>query len=202
MIHPTEGTTQGKLKTTGFCKCEKDSRGFNTWHYEVICACGKTYFISRVNWFRGVSSCLKCRKKPKTAQPLRNTRIYNIWANMLARCRTETNKAYKFYGAKGIKVCAEWHNINTFNLWAQSNGYAESLTIDRIDPDKDYEPSNCRWISADLNIRRRQKVCTYPHGETFTSALDAAKYFNCHDQHIRLLCRSNAMYKSRWFYYE
>lgn len=202
MLHPQENTTQGKLTITGNYRCIKDNRGYSAWHYEVVCICGKRYFISRVNWLRGVSSCLLCRPKKIKIQLLYKTRIYNIWAGMLSRCRTPTNKAYKFYGGKGVKVCAEWQQIKNFHAWAISNGYADTLTIDRIDPSGNYEPTNCRWLPFSDNKRRKSCVLTYPHGETFASALDAAKHFHCHDQYIRFLCRTNGTYKNRWFYYE
>lgn len=201
MDHPTQGTTQGKLTITGNNVCYKDARNYATWKYEVICACGKTYFISRVNWLHGVRSCLQCREKPKITQPLYGTRLYSIWSNMLGRCYTSSNKAYKFYGARGISVCRQWHQFQGFSVWALSNGYTDKLTIDRIDADKNYDPENCRWIPRDENIRRRKRVMTYPHGEIFESALAASKYFKCHDQHIRLLCRTAGTYKERWFYY-
>lgn len=201
MIHPQIGDTQGKLTITGNHACTKDSRNYTVWSYEVKCCCGKTYFMSRVNWKAGVSSCRSCRKWPEKTQPLYGTRIYVIWANMLARCYTQSNKAYRFYGNRGIAVCKDWHDVGNFNTWALANGYTDKLTIDRIDPDKNYEPENCRWIPHDLNIRRRKRVATYPHSEIFSSALVAAKHFKCHDQHIRLLCRSSLTYDNRWFYY-
>jgi len=77
------------------------------------------------------------------------TKIYRTWVDMRGRCNNPHAVQYAYYGGKGIKVCPEWEDkkdgfINFYN-WAMSNGYSEELTIDRIDPDKDYCPSNCRW---------------------------------------------------------
>ena len=70
---------------------------------------------------------------------------------MRARCNDEENPSY---GAKGIKVCAAWQDYSTFKRWATLKGYANGLTIDRIDPDKGYGPKNCEWVTKDENSRR------------------------------------------------
>ena len=82
----------------------------------------------------------------------KNKRIAEIFHGMTYRCYKEDSKSYKFYGAKGIKVCDEWLNDpSKFEKWAIENGYRDDLTIDRIDSNKDYEPSNCRWVPKKLN---------------------------------------------------
>lgn len=82
----------------------------------------------------------------------KNKRIAEIFHGMTYRCYKEDSKSYKFYGAKGIKVCDEWLNDpSKFEKWAIENGYQDDLTIDRIDSNKDYEPSNCRWVPKKLN---------------------------------------------------
>lgn len=90
----------------------------------------------------------------------KKTRLYNIWQGMKQRCNNPKCNRYQHYGAKGIKVCESWlNNFQEFAGWAYANGYsddppgdrAHSLSIDRIDPTKDYCPENCRWIPAGLN---------------------------------------------------
>lgn len=63
----------------------------------------------------------------------RHTRLYNIWSGIKARCNRRNNPDYKLYGKRGIRVCDEWNDFGTFYAWAISNGYGETLTIDRID---------------------------------------------------------------------
>jgi len=82
-------------------------------------------------------------------------RIYTAWKNILIRCENPRSSGYKNYGGRGITVCEEWHTFLPFYNWSLSNGYAEHLTIDRIDNDKGYSPENCRWITQKENSRNR-----------------------------------------------
>lgn len=94
-------------------------------------------------------------------------RLYMTWWNMLKRCETASSNRYESYGGRGISVCSEWHDYAAFREWAYANGYydqpeylprAQKLSIDRIDPDKNYEPSNCRWVTLSENVASRNKA--------------------------------------------
>lgn len=83
-----------------------------------------------------------------------HTRIDIIYKNMIARCYKPINNRYRNYGARGIKVCEEWKNDKTtFFKWAFNNGYNEQLTLDRINVNGNYEPSNCRWATRKQQAR-------------------------------------------------
>ena len=77
---------------------------------------------------------------------------------MLHRCYKETDEHYDYYGGRGIKVCDDWHNFETFQEWALANGYADNLTIDRLDGNKDYCPDNCSW--ATMTVQNNHKSDT------------------------------------------
>ena len=86
----------------------------------------------------------------------RNTRLYGIWYSMKHRCNNKKDPSYRYYGGRGIAVCDEWQNdFFSFQNWAHANGYRDDLTVDRIDSEKGYEPSNCRFITFDENRRHR-----------------------------------------------
>ena len=107
--------------------------------------------------------------KKNTTHGQSNTRLYKIWIGMKKRCYNPSSIDYKNYGAKGIKICDEWHDFSVFNEWAIEHGYSKDLTIDRKDCAKDYSPENCQWsdILTQNNNKTNSHHLTYK-GETKT----------------------------------
>lgn len=136
---------------------KRDSRGKKMW--KCKCVCGNIRYILTpdlidLNKYKSCG-CMKSQilKESTTTHGMTGTRIHDIWCAMRARCNNKNNSAWGWYGGRGIKVCDEWSSFVVFHEWAMSNGYDDDLTIDRIDSDGNYEPSNCRWITQSENTR-------------------------------------------------
>ena len=103
------------------------------------------------------------RMKRREYHGMSRTRLYIIWADMRRRCYSPKYNIWPWYGAKGIRVCEEWfQSFIAFRDWAMASGYADNLTIDRLDPSKDYNPDNCQWLPKGVHQRvdagrRRQR---------------------------------------------
>ena len=122
------------------------------------------------------TKCRSCASREANLKHgMRNTRIYNIWQNMLRRTSTPTNPAYKYYGGRGIEVCDEWKEFMRFYEWSMANGYTNKLTIERIDVDGNYEPSNCCWV--DMKTQGKNKRSTLSNRFTKQELLDMVKEY-------------------------
>ena len=150
------------------------------------CDCGNEVVVDGTPLRRGdVVSCGCARKERAIAMAKGHithggskTRLYRIWHRMKCRCYKINAPDYARYGGRGITVCDEWlKDFESFRSWALSNGYNENLTIDRINVNGNYCPSNCRWADAitQHNNTRSNHFLTF-RGETLTISQWSARY--------------------------
>ena len=140
------------------------------------CDCGSTTVVCGGDLRNGKTRSCGCLHNEMVAEitkshEMANTRLYNIWNNMKQRCSNPNASGYQYYGERGIKVCAEWLDPDNFFQWAKESGYGNNLTIDRIDTNGNYEPTNCRWTDNVTQQNNRRNNCWLERdGEVHTKA--------------------------------
>ena len=129
--------------------------------------CGRVLCIAE-NQIVKYAKAKICHHSPSVGRPIKNKRLRSIFNGMYRRCYSPKDKDYHVYGNKGIRICNAWINDpSLFEKWSYENGYTDELTIDRIDPDKSYKPSNCRWVTFSDNAKFRSITNVYTvHGIT------------------------------------
>jgi hypothetical protein len=144
-LYPNEDSKQKRrygIYKCGFCGTE-----FKTLIYSV--KSGETKSCG----------CYMKRRASETHKThgLGSTRLSTIWGEIKRRTLNPKNKDYPNYGGRGITICEEWaEDFMSFYNWAMSNGYSDELTIDRIGNDGNYEPSNCRWTTQNIQARNQR----------------------------------------------
>ena len=157
---------------------------------ECLCDCGTTVYTNLSTIRQGQSKSCGCYKKEKatthgdTGKPLNN-----VFKLMHQRCYNKQCPAYANYGQRGIVVCDEWHDYETFKKWAIAAGYKKGLQIDRKNPVIDnYAPENCRWIPQ-TNDRVQSNTRWWVIGDvTYASKSLAAKCERVPDTTIHVWC--------------
>lgn len=136
--------------------------GARMWYCK--CDCGKEKIVFQQCLMNGHSRSCGCIRKEQiiersTTHGLSHKRIYNIYHGMINRCFNNNEHSYPDYGGRGITVCDEWSGdsgFENFYEWAVNNGYSEKLTIDRIDVNGNYEPSNCKWSTYEEQSKNKR----------------------------------------------
>ena len=172
------GKTKGR-KTLWLCRCE----------------CGNEIVVVSDGLKSGHTKSCGClhsdtMRDMKTIHGHHDERLHKIWSGIRNRCYNPKEAGYKNYGGRGIFMCDEWANdYQDFHDWSIAHGYSDDLSIDRIDNDDGYYPSNCRWatIVEQANNRRSNRYITY-NNMTHTIA-EWARIFNVRSDTLR--CRIN-----------
>lgn len=149
---PCEATLRSRCKQ---CREQRRPREF------ACVICGRP-FLKRPSGARTTCGDASCYSALLSVRRTKHggvgTRLYNIWCGMKSRCYLPSEKAYKNYGGRGIRVCDEWRkSFVEFREWAVSAGYQDHLEIDRRNVNGDYTPNNCRWVTTHQQKTNRRK---------------------------------------------
>lgn len=115
--------------------------------------CPDCLSVREVTVSHAKSGKVKCWRCTRFRHGFHGTRVYMCWTAMRQRVNNPNHSEYKRYGDAGVSICREWDDAEPFCEWALSHGYRDSLTLDRIDPYGNYEPSNCRWATRKVQGR-------------------------------------------------
>lgn len=148
--------TYGKLKVIGYNG--NDNRGERMWLCK--CDCGTEVVRNGYGLRSGRTTHCGCDtgnriSKSLTQHGMTNSKLYYTWVNMKTRCENPNYYLRDSYGGKGITYCDDWKDSSKFIKWAIENGYSDELSLDRINNDGNYEPSNCRWVSMQVQQNNR-----------------------------------------------
>lgn len=186
------------------------NHGGNLWRCK--CDCGNEHIVAYSKLSHGKSRSCGCLRreisanrqlKHASSRRSKRTRLYSIWLGMRERCSYEKNVNYPAYGGRGIKVCEEWNkDFCKFQEWALANGYTESLTIDRIDADKGYNPQNCQWIPMLENRIKQRKSRLFSFNGMTKSLTAWAKIIHMAPSRLSDYFKAHGEESTRLFLYE
>lgn len=158
------------------------------WHTKIQCKCGTVRFSHRYDILKGrikSCGCLSTKgghEKKKHGDSGANSEYHNLyrrWVGIKTRCYNKNIKSYNDYGARGIEMCDEWKkSFEIFKEWSLDNGYSKGLSIDRIDNDGDYQPSNCRWVDRKTQGNNKRNNVHITINGQIKSIAEWSEYFD------------------------
>lgn len=176
----------------------------------VVCECLKCHnmFEIRYDTLKNLHGehCPYCNIKAKgkhRKKPYRDHKLWRVWWAIKGRCYNTNNKHYNDYGERGIKVCNEWlQSYENFYYWAMNNGYGDGLSIDRIDANKNYEPSNCRWTDTKAQAYNTRRNFFLWYNEKWRTVEEIAKieHISWDKAYYRYVTRKNTKLPRKQLY--
>lgn len=193
--HDLTGQRFGRLLVVGL-----DDRNTHHTYFVCQCDCGKVKSVRSDSLLCGaIQSCGCLHNEVATENVQQNhkhkmshTRPYEIWQGMKRRCYNPNDARYDRYGGRGITICDEWReDFSAFYSWALANGYADNLTIDRIDNNKGYSPDNCRWADAETQCRNRSSNIKITIGNATKTLTEWCEIFEVNYKTVRARYNNN-----------
>lgn len=157
------GKEYNGIKVISFCGRLNNNR----MSCEALCVCDHVFITDFQNLKNGhTKGCFNCRREKLRASKITHgmtishkpSKLYNSWRGMKERCINPNHKNYALYGGRGISICDEWQSAEAFISWALANGYKDGLSIERLNNDGNYEPSNCLWVTMSTQARNRRET--------------------------------------------
>ena len=165
-----DGKTFGRWRVLAYFGSTKHHASL----WVCVCSCGTEKVVSSAGLNSGRSRSCGCLHKEvvgrmKTKHGKHKTAIYSVWRSIKGRCLNKSDSAFPYYGGRGITVCKRWMKFE--NFYADMGEPKPGMSIDRIDNDRDYRPSNCRWVDRNTQMRntRANRMLT-AYGKTKCAA--------------------------------
>jgi hypothetical protein len=166
------------------------------WVCKCKCDCGNIKIIDKSSILLGKTQSCGCYNKKRVHEThskgnFTKTRLYTTWENMKARCYNPNNPQFHNYGGRGIIVCEEWKDdFLKFRKWAISNGWDEThkkfeISLDRINVNGNYEPTNCRWVSYKIQVNNQRKSRRWLYDGVSYTLLELSEKFNINPMALR-----------------
>ena len=187
--HDLTGEKFGRLTVIGL----DESKNTRKTYWICQCECGGIKSARSDSLLCGAIKSCGCMKREqdkvnlgRTTHGQEGTRLYHIWQGVKRRCNDKNTVCYDRYGGRGITVCEEWNNsFVPFYEWAINNGYTEELTLDRIDNNGNYEPSNCRWATMQEQSNNRSSNIKITIGNATKTLMQWCEIFEVDYQTVK-----------------